>query len=109
MGSQAVRKVPRRKEQDRDRAWSSRESTALKRDALLDCLDTARDCYRHAWARTSVDIAIQVILCKYQKKVLCQASSAGALEPQSRHQVHACGTKQLIRDGILSSHTKGAV
>ena len=31
----------------------------MKRDALLDCLDTARDCYRHAWARTSVDIAIQ--------------------------------------------------
>lgn len=34
----------------------------MKRDALLDCLDTARDCYRHAWARTSVDIAIQVRL-----------------------------------------------
>ena len=31
----------------------------MKRDALLDCLDTARECYRHAWARTSVDIAIQ--------------------------------------------------
>ncbi|CAL5220662.1 g2708 [Coccomyxa viridis] len=48
-----------KKEQDRDKAWSSRESMAMKRDALLDCLDTARDCYRHAWARTSVDIAIQ--------------------------------------------------
>ena len=34
----------------------------MKRDALLDCLDTARDCYCHAWARTSVDIAIQVHL-----------------------------------------------
>ena len=34
----------------------------MKREALLDCLDTARDCYRHAWARTSVDIAIQVQL-----------------------------------------------
>ena len=42
--------------------WSSRESTAMKRDALLDCLDTARDCYRHAWARTSVDIAVEVRL-----------------------------------------------
>ena len=48
-----------RKQEDKDRAWSSRESAAMKRDALLDCLDTARDCYRHAWARTSVDIAIQ--------------------------------------------------
>ena len=34
----------------------------MKRDALLDCLDTARECYRNAWARTSVDIAIQVRL-----------------------------------------------
>ena len=37
-----------------------RESGALKREALLDCLDTARGCYRHAWARTSVDLAIEV-------------------------------------------------
>ena len=37
-----------------------RESGALKRDALLDCLDTARGCYAHAWARTSVDLAIEV-------------------------------------------------
>ena len=37
-----------------------RESGALKRAALLDCLDTARGCYRHAWARTSVDLAIEV-------------------------------------------------
>lgn len=49
-----------RKEQERDKVWSSRESTAMKRDALLDCLETGRDCYRHAWACTSVDIAIQV-------------------------------------------------
>ena len=48
-----------RRQEDRDRAWSSRESAAMKRDALLDCLDTAQECYRHAWARTSVDIAIQ--------------------------------------------------
>ncbi|CAK0783416.1 hypothetical protein CVIRNUC_006615 [Coccomyxa viridis] len=48
-----------KKQEDKDRAWSSRESAAMKRDALLDCLDTARECYRHAWARTSVDIAIQ--------------------------------------------------
>lgn len=37
-----------------------RESGALKREALLDCLDTARGCYAHAWARTSVDLAIEV-------------------------------------------------
>lgn len=32
----------------------------MKRDALLDCLDTARSRYGLAWARTSTDIAIQV-------------------------------------------------
>lgn len=37
-----------------------RESGALKREALLDCLDTARGGYAHAWARTSVDLAIEV-------------------------------------------------
>lgn len=41
-------------------ALRTRESGALKREALLDCLDTARGCYRHAWARTSVDLAIEV-------------------------------------------------
>lgn len=40
--------------------WSSRESLAMKRDAVLDCLDTARSRYGLAWARTSTDIAIQV-------------------------------------------------
>lgn len=32
----------------------------MKREALLDCLDTARSRYGLAWARTSTDIAIQV-------------------------------------------------
>ena len=31
----------------------------MKREALLDCFDTARGRYDQAWARTSVDIAIQ--------------------------------------------------
>ena len=41
-------------------ALRTRESGALKREALLDCLDTARACYNNAWARTSVDLAIEV-------------------------------------------------
>ncbi len=41
-------------------ALRTRESGALKREALLDCLDTARACYHNAWARTSVDLAIEV-------------------------------------------------
>ncbi|CAL8464520.1 g4055 [Coccomyxa elongata] len=44
---------------ERAAVWSSRESLAMKRDALLDCLDTARSRYGLAWARTSTDIAIQ--------------------------------------------------
>ena len=32
----------------------------MKREALLDCLATARARYDQAWARTSVDLAIQV-------------------------------------------------
>ena len=39
--------------------WSSREAGAMKREALLDCLETARARYDQAWARTSVDLAIQ--------------------------------------------------
>ncbi|KAK9838128.1 hypothetical protein WJX81_002944 [Elliptochloris bilobata] len=42
-------------------ALRTRESGALKREALLDCLDTARGCYGHAWARTSVDLAIEEV------------------------------------------------
>lgn len=45
--------------------WSSREAGGMKREAVLACLETARLCYQHAWARTSVDIAIQVPLNKH--------------------------------------------
>ncbi|KAK9904853.1 hypothetical protein WJX75_003856 [Coccomyxa subellipsoidea] len=48
--------APRR---ERAAVWTSRESLAMKREALLDCLDTARSRYGLAWARTSTDIAIQ--------------------------------------------------
>lgn len=40
--------------------WSSREALVMKREALLDCLATAQGRYDQAWARTSVDLAIQV-------------------------------------------------
>jgi hypothetical protein len=44
---------------ERGAVWSSREALGMKREALLDCFDTARGRYHQAWARTSVDIAIQ--------------------------------------------------
>ncbi len=59
---------------------------AMKRDALLDCLDTARDCYRHAWARTSVDIAIQVPLAL----ALCDRSYADTLDMSWQHACLSC-------------------
>jgi len=40
--------------------WSKEEITGMKREALLDCFDTMKACYGHAWARTSVDLATEV-------------------------------------------------
>ena len=40
--------------------WSAREAGAMKREALLDCMATAQSRYDQTWARTSVDLAIQV-------------------------------------------------
>lgn len=40
--------------------WSKEEITGMKREALLDCFDTMQACYGHAWARTSVDLAVEV-------------------------------------------------
>ncbi|PSC74417.1 hypothetical protein C2E20_2477 [Micractinium conductrix] len=39
--------------------WSAAEVVSQRRAALLDCLDAAKACYRHAWARTSVDLLIE--------------------------------------------------
>lgn len=40
--------------------WSAKEILGMKREALLDCFDTMKACYGRAWARTSVDLAIEV-------------------------------------------------
>ena len=40
--------------------WSHRQATCMKREALLECLEAARAVYGRPWARTSVDIAIEV-------------------------------------------------
>ena len=69
-----------------------RESGALKREALLDCLDTARGCYAHAWARTSVDLAIEVgapDTCG-----LWRPDAMGAPAPLARQQTHQWCTWQ---------------
>jgi hypothetical protein len=39
--------------------WSGAELVCQRRAALLDCLDAAKACYRHLWARTSVDLLIE--------------------------------------------------
>lgn len=43
--------------------WSAKEILGMKREALLDCFDTMKACYGRAWARTSVDLAIEVCSC----------------------------------------------
>ena len=40
--------------------WSAKEILGMKREALLDCFDTMKACYGRPWARTSVDLAIEV-------------------------------------------------
>ena len=42
--------------------WSPAQCLAMKRQALLDCIHAAKERYPQAWARTSVDLAIQVLL-----------------------------------------------
>ena len=42
--------------------WSSKEILGMKREALLDCFGTMKACYGKPWARTSVDLAIEVDL-----------------------------------------------
>ena len=42
------------------RPWTASQCLAMKRQALLDCIQAAKERYPQAWARTSVDLAIQV-------------------------------------------------
>ena len=40
--------------------WAPKEILGMKREALLDCYTTLQACYGQPWARTSVDLAIEV-------------------------------------------------
>ena len=52
----------------------------MKREAVLDCFAAARAAYKHAWARTSVDLAIEVSLQTWQVlSFLCQQPAPRAL------------------------------
>lgn len=58
--AEAARRAAERKRQPpRSVTWSGAEVVSQRRAALLGCLDTAKECYRHAWARTSVDLLIE--------------------------------------------------
>ncbi|KAK9824923.1 hypothetical protein WJX74_007145 [Apatococcus lobatus] len=39
--------------------WTTAEALCMKREALLDCLETMQERHRIPWARTSIDIAIE--------------------------------------------------
>ena len=43
-------------------AWSEQESLCLKRDALIACLEAAKQLHSKQWAQTSVEIAYEVNL-----------------------------------------------
>ncbi|KAL4419554.1 hypothetical protein ABPG77_006885 [Micractinium sp. CCAP 211/92] len=55
----AQRERQRRSQPPKSVTWSSAEVVSQRRAALLGCLDTAKESYRHAWARTSVDLLIE--------------------------------------------------
>ena len=41
--------------------WSSKEMLGMKREALLDCYRSMqKEIYGNLWARTSVDLAVEV-------------------------------------------------
>ena len=40
--------------------WTTAEALCMKREALLDCLETMQERHKVPWARTSIDIAIEV-------------------------------------------------
>ncbi|KAK9799798.1 hypothetical protein WJX73_010639 [Symbiochloris irregularis] len=56
-GLDAIIAKPKRKE--RSQTWSEAESSAMKRQALMDCLEAAKGQYHNAWACTAVDLAIE--------------------------------------------------
>lgn len=56
--------------------WTHDEIIGMKREALLDCFDTMKACYGQAWAKTSVDLAIQVS-CKTDR-MPCTHATIGA-------------------------------
>lgn len=54
--------------------WSKEEITGMKREALLDCFDTMKACYGHAWAWTSVDLAVEALV--QQRGKFCASQQA---------------------------------
>ena len=75
--------------------WTTAEALCMKREALLDCLETMQERHRLPWARTSIDIAIEVFispgldwaseaniwrLAAGQHEVLCEAHWSAAVD-----------------------------
>lgn len=97
--------IVRRKE--RSQTWSEAESAAMKRQALLDCIAAAKEQYHHAWACTSVDLAIEVSCLHAISSESQHTHKLGYWTAQllcSRHmamRLHACpkdGSSQLAHD-----------
>jgi hypothetical protein len=50
-------------------AWTPAQLMVMRRQALLECLETARGCYKLPWAATSIELAIENV--HKQKQQLC--------------------------------------
>lgn len=84
--------------------WSKEEITGMKREALLDCFDTMKACYGHAWARTSVDLAIEDLVqqrgmfCSSQQSRIDELMQFVNQQRLKRKQGFGGSAKQLQRD-----------
>ena len=55
-------------------AWTDEEALCMKRDALIACLEAAKELHSKLWAGTSVEIAFEVSSAK--QKATSQSAAA---------------------------------
>lgn len=42
-------------------AWTEQQALCMRRDALLACLEAAKEAHSKLWARTSIEMAFEVL------------------------------------------------
>ncbi len=74
--------------------WTTAEALCAKREALLDCLQTLRERHRVPWARTGVEIAIEVEPRVHHAPQL-HATSSQHFAFQLRGSLYCCGCESF--------------